>query len=731
MELERCEWWCFPKEATAMRFRTLCFCLALTFVTIAGPVMAQQSTAPIDAGQLYKRVSPTVVLIEAVDDKGQTTKLGSGFLVGIDGRILTNFHVIAHTKAATVRLATGDAYDDVEVLSVDKRKDIALIKIKAVELPVVTLGRSSSVQIGSTIYSIGNPLGLQNTFSQGLISGVRQFDGYQYFQISAAISPGSSGGPVIGTDGAVIGIAEGSFKGGQNLNLAVPIDYAKGMLGSNQGQPLAAFYEPEPKDEETATPTLSPSQSTELPENAKNNLAVFLVSKLGQWRSADAIGMLGKPLREYTTDGPQSGAQPMKKYEYGDPTNLWRGIRLTFDHTSDVLIAVATYPWNMTVAQMKVLWGENFNAFRIEKDALIMYAYVDRPLLITANDLGAVDSITTYVRGGLYPSGDLGAPLAAPIPSIQQTKAPVEESHSALDVNGLKTKLGVLTSEEAIREFGQPYRRYTMPGKKRSEDLDVCMFADRTGTVRRIMLTFSANSKRLESIALFPYSMKASDIFSQLGSSYKTELVQGGMTSYLYKNKPVLLFVRANGDVFSFNITRSSPAWRALSGEEARNDWTIAIREPTHAELEQSGASGTSPGIGFAKERNTQILLIERNLGVWTADDARREFGPAATQQSSGDRSKNTDMDVYTFQAAKSGLLIMSLSFYRASGKLVNAILSPAGMKREQLIGLIGSDYVEEKDSKGNRVYKYRDGLIAATLDGMDNVSQIFVSLEL
>jgi hypothetical protein len=694
--------------------------------------MAQQSSAPIDAGQLYKRVSPTVVLIEAVDSKGEATKLGSGFLVGSDGRILTNFHVIAHSKEATVRLANGDAYDDVEVLSVDKRKDIALIKIKALELPSVMLGRSSSVQIGSTIYSIGNPLGLQNTFSQGLISGVRQFDGYQYFQISAAISPGSSGGPVIANDGAVIGIAVGSFKGGQNLNLAIPIDYAKGMLGSNQGQPLAAFYEPEPKTEETANPALSTSQNIELPDDARKNLAAYLVSKLGQWKSADAVGTLGKPLREYTIDGPRPGAQPMKKYEYGDPTNLWRGIRLTFDHLSDTLIAVATYPWNMTVAQMKVLWGENYNAFKNDKDGLIMYAYVDRPLLISANDLGAVDSITTYIRGSVFPLGDFGAPMAvgsAPIQRRQTTS--VEETHSVLDVNGLKTKLGIFTSDEAVRDYGQPYRRFTMPGKRRSEDLDVCMFADRTGTVRRVMLTFNANTKRLESIAVFPYSMKASEILAQLGSSYKTETVQGGMTNYVYKNKPVLLYALPNGDVFSLNVTRSSPAWRAFSGEEARNDWTIAVRKPSHSKVERTGLSGTSPGAEFANLRNDLILLIEQNLGVLTFEDARHEFGPPTTQESRGDRSNNTDMDVYGFRPATSGFLLMSLSFYRASGKLVNAFLSPTGMKREQLIGLLGSDYIEERDSKGNRVYRYRDRPIAATLDGMDNVSQMFLSLEL
>jgi hypothetical protein len=188
---------------------------------------------------------------------------------------------------------------------------------------------------------------------------------------------------VFNTSGEVIGIAARTIEEGQNLNFAIPIDYAKGMLNSNQAQPLSAFYEPEPQTEGTATeqPT---NESVPLPLEPSKNLAAFLTSKLGQWKTPDVLKALGKPIREYTTEGPEA----MKKYEYGDSTNLWRGIRLTFEHGTDWLIAVATYPWNMTVAQMKVLFGENFKTYKVEKDGTIMYAYVDRPLLVSANDLG-------------------------------------------------------------------------------------------------------------------------------------------------------------------------------------------------------------------------------------------------------------------------------------------------------------------------------------------------------
>ena len=224
--------------------------LALTFTL---PNLAQTAATSAvqpsgSAGDIYKKASPAVVLIETYDEKGGVNATGSGFLIAADGRILTNFHVIHHTKRATVRLADGDAYDDVSVLDVDKRKDIALIKIKAVDMPFLLLGKSSAVDVGDAVYILGNPLGVfQNTLSNGIVSGIRAGDGYKFFQVTAPISHGSSGGPIFNASGEVIGLAVSTVSEGQNLNFAVPTDYAKGMLNSSQPQPLAAFYEPEEK----------------------------------------------------------------------------------------------------------------------------------------------------------------------------------------------------------------------------------------------------------------------------------------------------------------------------------------------------------------------------------------------------------------------------------------------------------------------------------------------------
>src|SRR5713226_1868593 len=112
--------------------------------------------------EIYLEGSSAVVSIQT--DSG----MGSGFLVSSDGKIVTNFNVIANTKRASIRLQyNDDAYTDVQVLDIDKWKDIAILKIKAVDLSSLRLGESEEEVIGATVYSVSNPEGYLNTFSQG------------------------------------------------------------------------------------------------------------------------------------------------------------------------------------------------------------------------------------------------------------------------------------------------------------------------------------------------------------------------------------------------------------------------------------------------------------------------------------------------------------------------------------------------------------------------------------
>lgn len=195
---------------------------------------------PANLEELSSLATAAVVLVEV--EAGERSRQGSGFIVDQEGIILTNHHVIRNATNATVRLSSGDVYDRVSVLAVDERRDLAVIKIAGFGLPTLQLGNSDSVRIGTDVIAIGSPLGLENTVSTGIVSGRRtEPRGFQLLQISAPASTGSSGGPVLLRDGRVVGIAASQFRNGQNLNFAVPINYARGLLAGLDGEPIAVL----------------------------------------------------------------------------------------------------------------------------------------------------------------------------------------------------------------------------------------------------------------------------------------------------------------------------------------------------------------------------------------------------------------------------------------------------------------------------------------------------------
>jgi hypothetical protein len=378
--------------------------LGTVVLFVAGRTVSAQSA--LDPGTLFKLASPAVVTIEAVGTDGKVAKVGSGLLVSADGRLLTNYHVVSHSKQATVRLANGDAYDIVEVIAVDKRKDIAFLKIPAVEMPVVKLGRSSGVEVGQTVYSIGSPLGLQNTFSQGLVSGVREMDGYRLLQISAPISHGSSGGPVFDRNGEVIGIAVLTIEGGQNLNFAIPIDYARGMLGMSQTQPLASIYEPEPVPEPVSEPkpdekkaaTLSVKAPPVIPEEMRKGSLDFLINRMGIWHLDDARQLMGEPARERAALVAGTQKADGVVYAFPDPTGAAKEYELNFANSDGILRAVYAYP-QPGVAHLKdvqQLWGRKYRVTK-NPNGTRFYMYSDRRINVLADKDDNVISIGVYL----------------------------------------------------------------------------------------------------------------------------------------------------------------------------------------------------------------------------------------------------------------------------------------------------------------------------------------------
>lgn len=208
---------------------------------LPGETLAQPSEPPAESlEELAARVTPAVVLIDVTT--AADARQGSGFLVDAAGRILTNEHVIRDARSARVKLPSGDVYEEVEVLASDARRDIAILQVAGFDLPYLDLGNSDSVRVGTPVVLVGSPLGLENTVSTGIVSGRRQEpEGYQLLQVSAPASRGSSGGAVLGASGQVVGIVASQLGSGQNLNFAVPINYARGLLSHLGDEPLAVL----------------------------------------------------------------------------------------------------------------------------------------------------------------------------------------------------------------------------------------------------------------------------------------------------------------------------------------------------------------------------------------------------------------------------------------------------------------------------------------------------------
>jgi len=183
----------------------------------------------ISVEEIVKKNSQAIVLIGALHPKG--TSFGSGFIVSPDGLIATNLHVVKNAMKIEVKFMNKKAHIDAWLVSSDVKKDIAILRIERTGLTAVVLGDSDRAQIGEKVVAIGNPLGLENTVSDGLISSVRDAGkNVKVLQITAPVSPGSSGCPLFNMKGEAIGIAVGSNLQGQNINFAIPINYVKKIL---------------------------------------------------------------------------------------------------------------------------------------------------------------------------------------------------------------------------------------------------------------------------------------------------------------------------------------------------------------------------------------------------------------------------------------------------------------------------------------------------------------------
>jgi tetratricopeptide (TPR) repeat protein len=203
---------------------------------------AQKPLPTLSAQQIFKHVAPSVMVVESLDANGKVAAFGSGVVIAPD-RVITNRHVIE--DGAGFRVEHDGKKWPAKLVRVDPDHDLAELFVAGLGAPVVTVFDSSKLAVGETVYAIGAPEGLELTISEGLISGLRDFDKGLVIQISAAISPGSSGGGLFDSQGRLVGVTTFYLKEGQSLNFALPAEWtlalnrqpANAAPNTNKGSP--------------------------------------------------------------------------------------------------------------------------------------------------------------------------------------------------------------------------------------------------------------------------------------------------------------------------------------------------------------------------------------------------------------------------------------------------------------------------------------------------------------
>ena len=252
------------------------------------PAASEEEAIPLSSQELYRACSPAVVKINLLDEDGDVTGVGSGFLVSGDGLVVTNYHVIVGNYRASAELTSGGSIEVMGVAAADKGADLVLLKLKSRgrPYPYLKLSTDTLPEPGTEIFVIGSPLGLKNSFSRGDISAHRPArmledeydDDLVLIQMTADVSPGSSGCPMLAADGQVVGVVVALLSAraaAPNLNFAIPVSRARALLAlKREMRPLSSFAE------------------TDESEDLETHLAAARrTARLGDWDAASAALM--------------------------------------------------------------------------------------------------------------------------------------------------------------------------------------------------------------------------------------------------------------------------------------------------------------------------------------------------------------------------------------------------------------------------------------------------------
>ena len=213
-------------------------------IFVVSPIMGQENLPA-----LIKKVESSIVVIVTYNKEGSMIGQGTGFFVNKEGDVITNFHVLEEASRAVIRTTDGKEYAVQKVLAEDREGDLIRVSVEISEEAVRPLPISTRLpEVGEKVIVIGTPLGLDKTVSDGIVSAVRDIPAFgKIIQLTAPISPGSSGSPVINMKGEVVGIATFFVVAGQNLNFAIPGERIA-KLATGQGETLSDREEGRIKD---------------------------------------------------------------------------------------------------------------------------------------------------------------------------------------------------------------------------------------------------------------------------------------------------------------------------------------------------------------------------------------------------------------------------------------------------------------------------------------------------
>ncbi len=476
------------------------------------PIFAQNiRSIPEIAGQ----VSKSVVVIEVRDTGDRDFAMGSGFIVRQDGVIVTNRHVIEGASAASVTLSNGDIYDAVLVADADKRKDIAILRIKALNLPVAKLGDSDKLEVGQHVIAIGNPSGLTGSVSYGFVCAVRQLVGFKLIQTTAPISHGSSGGPLLNDAGEVVGITADILEEGQNLNLAVPANYVTPLLqflGQTPNKTLADFNAGSlktvaPSDKKTKTQDASPTA----------------VSIDGRWSAtfADAKGSghLDFNLIQ-NSEGQVVGTYTSSLGGGGRIKGSLSDTQLAFELTQSIENCPGV-----------------FKARGIRNESKINGSYTGTDCL---GDHGSGNF--TMTRSNVAE----GAKEA----SVQKLPHELKRDSGVF----LEKQLKVWTPENARLILGEPVRhRYSYDDFKNING-DINAYPDPTRMYREFELVFDKQTNVLASVYIYPWNLTWNQCKQVWGDNVKSTKNADGSRFYVYRNKHLNVYASNDGKIISLGL---------------------------------------------------------------------------------------------------------------------------------------------------------------------------------